>query len=327
MKWTPVSRREFSATTLVAQFPAKLSNRNKQLVYRLACAGRPMAGSVDVSRWATRTLPTSLPPEPVPVVVVPAFYAYSDEAPGDLGWYVNFADAHLFGYYGGPLLAQDELQVAEHPVLASVREALVALNIRGLPPLTTQDGFRTPILVRGAERRCRLATDVDAAAGRPDGLYGNRFARADLATVERAVTVLDPPTLTNLIAMEAPSHGSGLYRREQLLDIVENAFTGFSAARQETVDAGISRAVVHTGFWGCGAFGGNRVLMIALQILAARLAGIAQLVVHAADPAGPREAERAVAVNEEDCRDATSVAAVIDRLAARHFEWGTSDGN
>jgi hypothetical protein len=42
-----------------------------------------------------------------------------------LDWHINFADKHLFGYYGGGLFAQDEMQTAEMPILASVREALV----------------------------------------------------------------------------------------------------------------------------------------------------------------------------------------------------------
>ncbi|MEX1263094.1 MAG: hypothetical protein WEE66_04010 [Actinomycetota bacterium] len=44
------------------------------------------------------------------------------------------------------------------------------------------------------------------------------------------------------------------------------------------------------GFWGCGAFGGDRLLMTTLQSLAAEMAG-------------------------------------IHRLAGLGFEWGVSDGN
>jgi hypothetical protein len=40
--------------------------------------------------------------------------------------HVNFADAHLFFGYGSALMAQDELQAAEMPVLCSIREFLLA---------------------------------------------------------------------------------------------------------------------------------------------------------------------------------------------------------
>ena len=48
-------------------------------------------------------------------------------------WHPNFADRKLFGFYGGNLLAQDELQVLEHPILGSLREALVERKKISLP--------------------------------------------------------------------------------------------------------------------------------------------------------------------------------------------------
>jgi endo-1,4-beta-mannosidase len=69
-----------------------------------------------------------------------------------LEWHVNFADPHLFTAYGTSLFTQDEMQVAEHPILGSLREAILS---RGLPALTVEDGSPTPVLVAGAERRCR----------------------------------------------------------------------------------------------------------------------------------------------------------------------------
>lgn len=49
--------------------------------------------------------------------------------------------------------------------------------------------------------------------------------------------------------------------------------------------------MIHTGWWGCGAFGGNRRLMAILQFAAAQLAGVDAVVFHrgsddAADEAG-----------------------------------------
>jgi hypothetical protein len=37
---------------------------------------------------------------------------------------MNFADPYLFGYGEGSLLAQDELQIVEHPILASLARAI-----------------------------------------------------------------------------------------------------------------------------------------------------------------------------------------------------------
>lgn len=74
-------------------------------------------------------------------------------------WHVNFADPHLFVAYAGPLFAQDEMQVAEHPVLAALKQALDA---DGVDSRTDGDAGPTPVLVTGAERRVSIASDPTA---------------------------------------------------------------------------------------------------------------------------------------------------------------------
>ena len=81
---------------------------------------------------------------------------------GAAEWHVNFADPALFVAYGSSLFAQDEMQVAEHPALGALAEALRA---GARVALTEQGGKATPVLVAGVERRCRVATDRDVAAG------------------------------------------------------------------------------------------------------------------------------------------------------------------
>jgi Poly (ADP-ribose) glycohydrolase (PARG) len=54
----------------------------------------------------------------------------------------------------------------------------------------------------------------------------------------------------------------------------------------------MTSVAVHTGYWGCGAFGGNRVLMALLQVLAAGSAGLDQLVFHVGDPADETRSRR-----------------------------------
>ena len=318
-----MARKEFEAAELAARFPPRLLHPHKQLVHRLACPPeRPPSGTLVVTRWAAMALPPDLGPREVALEVAPRFFDYAAAAPGEREWHLNFADAHLFGFYGGALLAQDELQVAEHPSLASLREALVGSD---LPPLTTEGGRPTPVLVRGVERRCEIATDPDDEAGRPLGLYGNRFARAAAGVVERAVRVIDPPTISNIIAMEAPSHGRGDYSRGQIERVLATAFTGFRAACLESRG---DAAVVHTGFWGCGAYGGNRTLMALLQLAAGRLAGVGRLVFHAVDEEGRRDLERGrKALAAEAAAAGGSVGALVDGLVKRRYTWGESDGN
>jgi hypothetical protein len=86
-----------------------------------------------------------------------------------------------------------------------------------------------------------------------------------------------------IVAMAAPYGGRGDYTEAEIALIFATAYTAFAAARQESAHNGSTsvQTVLHTGFWGCGAFGGNRRLMVALQALAARAARIDRLVLHA----------------------------------------------
>jgi hypothetical protein len=84
----------------------------------------------------------------------------------------------------------------------------------GAPALTVERGRPTPVLVADVARRCRIATDPNLREGRPEGLYGNAFACASEDSVRRAATRIDPPTLSNIIAIAAQT-GSGRYTRIQ----------------------------------------------------------------------------------------------------------------
>ncbi len=214
----PICRHSFDAHALVTRHPAVLHHPNKQIVHELACPeGARHSGTVTFTRWARQPIPRQLPTaaDSLQVESRENFFTYDPPAPGRavVEWHLNFAHYDLFCAYSSPLLAQDELQVAEHPALGSLREALLAA---GIPPLCVEDGKPTPALITGVERRCRLAIEPNAELGRPLGLYGNRFAAASAAAIRNAVHVLQPPTVTNLLAMEAPAYGFGTYRRDQI---------------------------------------------------------------------------------------------------------------
>jgi hypothetical protein len=314
----------FEASTLVAQHPPILNDANKRTVHSIACPpGNPPRGTLHVSRWPAMPLPepldTALMTERVETR--PGFFDYGPAAAGTVDWHLNFADPELFGFYSGPLFAQDEMQVAEHPALASLREALRPLG----HARTEEHGRPTPVLIAGVERRCRVATDVDAAQGRPFGLYGNAFAAAATDAIARATTRLDPPTSSNIIAIAAP-RGQDRYTAAQIEHILTTAFSGFRAAAMESGRLWPGSAVaIHTGFWGCGAFGGNRVLMVALQIAAASLSRIHRLVVHT----GPAEARSSVREAEAllSSLNASSTRELIGAIERRGLRWGVSDGN
>jgi hypothetical protein len=328
----PIERREYDPATLMRLHRPVLRHPNKQLIYVIACPDGTAGGHVSYTRWAEMPLPKTLDPSRAAemLLVRDGFFDYERISSPQFAveWHLNFADPNLFYAYGSALFAQDELQVAEHPVLAALREALVA---EGRSTTTIENGRPTPVLVMGAERRVRIDTGTGAERVGPSWLYGMAFANAAEAVVREATRPIDPPTTSNVIAICAPFGGIGRYRREQISLAMATAYSGFRAAVLESrrVAGSDTRTIVHSGFWGCGAFGGVRVLMTIIQLLAAEAAGLDKLVLHIGDPAGRASVDEATAILRDGLGGAGPVETgeLLDRVESLGFEWGHSDGN
>ncbi|MBS1150182.1 MAG: hypothetical protein H6Q89_1880 [Myxococcaceae bacterium] len=324
----PLARLSLDAPQLARKHPPRFTDGNKKLIHAIACpAGVVPGGSLEASRWRAEALPPVVPSRAVRCEAKAGIYDYPPPEPGTVAWHVNFADASLFYGYGSGLFAQDEMQVAEHPILASLRELLLAESIANFPPLTTENDLATPVLVMGAERSCAIVTE---RGGR--SIYGNAMHRAHPDTIRELVTRLDPPTTTHVLAMEAPPGGSGRYGPDQLSRVVRIATTGFAAAREESRRAGgpEARTVIHTGHWGCGAYGGNQRLMALLQLMSARLAEIDQLVFHTFDPAGNEAYEEALGHHQRLAPAGSApplLKEVLRQIDDLGYRWGSSDGN
>src|ERR1041384_6088734 len=123
-----LTERIYETADILTRFPATPSHGHKQMLRDLAHHGRePSKQQLHVSRWSSSIEPVvaTTPTEPQVIVRGDAF-VYEAALGSDVHWHANYADKHLFGFHAGPLFAQDEMQVAEHPVLASVRDALIA---------------------------------------------------------------------------------------------------------------------------------------------------------------------------------------------------------
>ncbi|PSB57937.1 hypothetical protein C7B77_06640 [Chamaesiphon polymorphus CCALA 037] len=326
-----ICRHTFNAQQLVDSHPAKIRNANKKIVHRIACPPNSIhQGEIVFSRWRSIELAEISPSltDRTEIQEQKSYFKYPRSQHRDrlVEWYLNFAHSDLFCAYGERVFAQDEMQVAEHPVLASLREALLDAKI---DPFTVERGEPTPILIRGIERRCEIATNIDSEQGRPLGLYGNNFAKAPAAAIELATTPIDPPTITNIIAMEAPSGGYNFYEYDIIEFILTTAVTGFTAAKIESqLEIASPIVSIHTGFWGCGAYGGNRILMALLQLLAARLAQIDKLVFHTTDDAGAKALATARSIIDRELVIAeASIPQILDKIYAKAFKWGIGDGN
>ncbi len=325
-----ICRHTFNTQYLVASYPPKIRNANKKIVYQIACPPNSNhTGELVFSRWRSISLAEIYPSlaDHTKIEEQKSYFEYtgSNRDNNLVEWYLNFAHSDLFCAYGERVFAQDEMQVAEHPALASLREALLAEQIA---PFTVERGEPTPILIRGVERRCSIATNPDPIKGRPNGLYGNNFAKATPDEIALATTVLNPPTITNIIAMEAPSGGYNFYEYDIIEFILATVVTGFIAAKSESLLKNASPIVsIHTGFWGCGAYGGNRILMALLQLLAARLAQIDRLVFHTTDAIGSQALATARSILDLELVTCENIVNVLEKIYAKAFKWGVGDGN
>jgi hypothetical protein len=116
----PISREVFETHELVATYPPKLRDRNKKVVYRLACPpGSTHRGRLLCTRWQAMPLPEPLPVGPAKTVVESRedVFRYEPAPEGNwaVEWYLNFAHYDLFCAYGGAAFAQDEMQVPSIP--------------------------------------------------------------------------------------------------------------------------------------------------------------------------------------------------------------------
>ncbi|MBP8926236.1 MAG: hypothetical protein KBG75_10285, partial [Pseudomonadales bacterium] len=282
---TPLFCELWDKAELRRAYAPVISHPNKQLLYDIAYApGEVEHGEVCVSRWPCAAPAGVACGNALQLSSEPGFFSYRS-SPGVVPqqeWHLNFADPDLFYAYGGALFAQDEMQVAEHPLLASVRQKLLSVarqSDRHEPRTRDRAGRPTPVLVQGVERRIAVAIDANAA----QGLYGNRFARAAPDAIVRASLRIEPPTLSNLLAIAAPACGGGIYRHETIDDALHTAYSGFRAIVQSCSAAGSApaRPRLHSGNWGCGAFGGNPELMYLVQMIAADWTGLDAIVFHA----------------------------------------------
>ncbi len=336
-----IIRREFNSAELMKDFPPIIHNPNKKIVYGIACPPECIhQGKIIFSRWSQinwEDIIINTSDETSNFIMEENTYIYQASKfaqKNSIEWHINFADRNLFGYYSGGLFAQDEMQVTEHPILASLRECLTSLELedsRYGPYTRDKDSKPTPVLIRGAERRVSVSVDKNLDEGRPLGLYGNRFRRAKEETIRKASRALTPPPISNIIAMEAPKYGRGTYSLKQITNIFDTAYTAFLAAKVES-DYQIgadSQVIIHTGNWGTGAYGGNKTIMAILQLLSARVANIDYLVYHTFDSASSKKFEEGLEIlkNIFESKELIKLINVFYEIKKLGFEWGVSDGN
>jgi len=303
-------------------------DERKQLIYDLLMKDRIFEGDLGFSRWKP------VVPDPIDLnfntIILPqqTQYAYQSSEPGIVEWYVNFADPQLFVAYGTDLFAQDEMQVAEHPILAHLKEGLLCIYRTSdvnysYKPSTVDTKMPTPILITGADRVGKIHTGK--APGLPNGLYGNHFAKAPFEAIKNATQVFENPTQTNLICMSALKASWGRYTLDQIEYLLTTAYTSFKAAHSESLRLDNSCQIhIHTGNWGCGAFGGNLELTALLQLVAAKAAKINTITYHTFNTKGTEALNRGIK-RLESLNDNCTFSELCNIIIGMEYYWGVSN--
>ncbi|CAF0865650.1 unnamed protein product [Rotaria sp. Silwood1] len=332
---------EMKSKDLYEKYSPSFRDKNKQFIFKYINEIKHYCPSPErsllVTRWKPflpNIAPNNLSLTSTKITFMPNVFQY--ETCGDnqtVEWYLNFANHDLFAYYSGPLLAQDELQVLECIELAALREFFVqTINTVGSyttgSDKSTHKTVPTPILISNTERVIKMDTSK---------VYGNAFAKASERQLIQACNYLPQPQTVNLIAIEAPSQGQGSYTREQVNYIVTTCYVGFKAAQilayktralnaknQRSSRSGNLRTKIHTGWWGCGAYGNNRKMMILTQILAAYWSQIDELIFHTETNEYDKDISEARAIVEKLLPD-KNVDRVIDEIVKLDLKWERSN--
>lgn len=129
-----IAGEEFNSKDLYENYSPKFKDKNKRFVVDLLNDKQTYSPTSNKSILITRWKPF------VPLIESEQFTKTKVTFQADvfnyrplgnnqtIEWHLNFANNDLFAFYGGSLLAQDELQVLECIELAAMREYLVQTN-------------------------------------------------------------------------------------------------------------------------------------------------------------------------------------------------------
>ena len=192
-------------------------------------------------------------------------FSYDKSTEKNEHWTANFADKDLFGYAHTNLLAQDELQVLEHPGMYHLINALSSDS----KSLNNDD----IALVKGVKRKGELKN-----------IYGNQFQAASEKVIDENLTKIENPHESNIFAIVAPkakaSDQNKPYTKSDLEKLFYRALNAFEAIKKQAKGKEVT---IHTGNWGAGAFGGSVKVAALCQMVAAKKANVDNFIFYPMD--------------------------------------------
>ncbi len=275
-----------SKELLVGKFAPEYESPNKLFIFnryqptieaiessRFVTIAQKLNSDTDASYFNDATAAVTCRPR---VKVLPEPYSYQNptETSWKENWWMNFGDSDLFHFYKTSLFAQDEIQTLEFPELAG---CLGAIQLQPkMKPMTLENGCPIPFIFSGVHRIGSIMTE---------DIYGNAFEGATEDQLLKAL-IVNPCSdeRFNIASMSAFGYMSGLYTPDQVNTYLRTAVKTFAmCVWQSTSGLNTNQTIIHTGNWGCGAFGNDLTMMTMVQYAAACLVGVNQIYFHAFD--------------------------------------------
>lgn len=246
-------------------------------------------------------------------------------------WYVCSSDSELFVGYSSEMFAQEEVLVAEHPVLIGIKKELnlqcksnsfdgndQTINQK-FSPYVYYNSRIMPILIENVERRLKI------------NLYGEELIKTEYYKIPNHIEVLKTPTHSNLINITCPRNNSkdNIITKETIEIIFKTIFSGYSSAKINSAD---KKCVIHTSHWGCGANGCNKYLICILQILISNIVGIEKLCYHNWSVTEDKEESNIIEKASEYVKYITNcneikIDTILENLYSLKLKWSDSDNN
>lgn len=251
---------------LLKNFSPKFENPTKQVYNEKALYyHRYQNGLIKISRWkyaSERMSPLKF--ENVTIAIESSSENYNYENGNFLpanentcSFWVNFSNPKLFSDCEGDYFSQGDTMALAHPLLLSCVSYLKSLDDKCFIPATKESEEPTPFVF----------LDVPF------------WVRVTGESLTDNFEVLIREEKSNIISM-CPPLGSGRYTKEQIEYLLETVLCAFGGGAKSEYALKKTNLILHTGNWGCGAYGNNEELIYLVQIFGAMATGFSKIIFH-----------------------------------------------
>jgi len=205
--------------------------------------------------------------------IVNSYYDYSKYRGH---WYVDFANQHLGGGVFSEGFVQEEKMCFVFPELMMIFDQIRTNGSNTIDPNIPIYEDRTGAVLVTNLMKALVSEGTDQM----DDFYGNIDNLIYLTPTgnlsETYVRPVNSSTYINVIAIDAKClpYNQTILPIPTIITYITKAFNGFSSAKRYDMDYGIGNTIIHSGAWGCGAFNNELYIMLAVQVIAAMMAGV-----------------------------------------------------